>query len=202
MMPCRVCALNTLLEAWSRVVDGCLTQIQFQNGLYVDLLNLCHECGVYSCIPTIGFECLSSWNLERTSFHRPRTRRWIRAILSSATKLTLALALERIIFFQRSATAWLNDDALIPHQSCRMAKSCIRQKRAMSRSVTTQLIMKKETHDIHYAIGQWRSVWSGKLCDECEHAAKVYHEAGRQKCWELLPTFFGYPEWKDLEDLV
>jgi hypothetical protein len=118
--------------------------------------------------------------------------------LSSDTKLTLAIALERLLFFQRSALGWLENNAVIPHQSCQTRNACIRSKKDINHKVTW---WEKETHDVTYATGQWRDSWSGKLCEACETAAREYTDTSRQKGWELLPTFFGLPKWKDLKDL-
>jgi hypothetical protein len=107
----------------------------------------------------------------------------------------LAIALEKITFFHQGTLDWLKDDAVVPHSSCRAQKTCSRQKMVINHMTTWRAEGK---HDASYAVLPWDQGWSGRLCDVCEKTAKVYAEAGRQKCWEFLPTFFGLPEWKDL----
>jgi hypothetical protein len=50
------------LEAWDTLPND-LTKIKDERGIHPDLLNLFYECGVYSCIPTIGLSCLSFYSL-------------------------------------------------------------------------------------------------------------------------------------------
>lgn len=118
---------------------------------------------------------------------------------SSAIKLTLALALEGILFFQRSSLGSLKNDAVIPHKSCQTQKACIRSRNNIIHKATWSDV--ENRHEIFYVIGRWCEGWSGKLCEACETAAREYTDASRQKGWELLPTFFGLPKWKDLKDL-
>ncbi|KAF8216759.1 hypothetical protein K438DRAFT_1558992 [Mycena galopus ATCC 62051] len=171
-----------------------LTRIGYQAGLFPDILNLLYECGVHSCIPTAGLNCLNDQLFTGIDRHDGS-----RTILSSDTKLTLTLALERILFFKKDAMNWLKGDAIIPHQSCQTPKACIQQKMVINHVVTW---VREDKHDVSYILGGWDRNWLGKLCDACEAAAKdcVKATSSNRKGWELLPTFFGLSVWKDLKD--
>ncbi|KAJ7218780.1 hypothetical protein B0H12DRAFT_327372 [Mycena haematopus] len=183
-------------EVWNSGTEQ-LTKVDFQDGIYPDLLNLLHECGIYTCIPTLGLECLNSHTLEALFAGVSRSDA-SRAIVPNDIKLALAIAAERIIVFQKSALAWLENDAIIPHKTCRMHERCIRQKMVLNQSAAWRL---KGRIDIGYTVHPWNVDWSGVLCDVCEKAAKDYYKASCHRGWALLPTFFGLSEWKDLKDL-
>jgi hypothetical protein len=118
--------------------------------------------------------------------------------LSSANKLTLAIALERILFFQKTTLGWLDGNAVVPHKSCKSRTTCTREKMVINYRVTWET---KERLDLSFLLGGWDSSWSNRLCDVCESAAREYTDASVQKGWELLPTFFGLPQWEDLKDV-
>ncbi|KAJ7697609.1 hypothetical protein B0H17DRAFT_1051626 [Mycena rosella] len=105
-----------------------------------------------------------------------------RVNLPDNIKLTLAIALERILLFQRETLSWLEGDDVVPHESCDLPD--------------------KEKLDLAYTIDAWDEQWSGKLCGVCEDAAKACYETSRQKGWDLLPSFFGLPGWEDLEKMM
>ncbi|KAJ6487702.1 hypothetical protein C8R45DRAFT_994060 [Mycena sanguinolenta] len=186
-------------QAWNSR-DEFLTTIEDHSpSIYLDLLNLSYECGVYSCIPTLGLECLVNHSLDTLVAGILRSD-GSRAILTSDIKLTLAIAAERIVGFQKKALVWLEGDAIIPHKSCRTHKTCIEQKMDIHHMAAWKLKDQNLVHDVRFTIHPWDPDWSGKLCDVCEEAAKDYYENSRHKGWELLPTFFGLGKWKDLSD--
>ncbi|KAJ7185846.1 hypothetical protein C8R46DRAFT_387584 [Mycena filopes] len=190
----------TSLEAWVEVPPK-LSKIQPQKAVQIDLLNLVIECGVQSCVPTLGFACLN-YNLE-TLIAGVKRDDGSTATLSVGLWLKLVVALVRILFYQRQSLAWLKEDGIVPHTSCKLRKACERQKRAINQSVFWAHDGDDRRHETSYIIDVWDHVnWSGKLCEVCETGAKDHYEAARQKGWELLPTFFGLPEWKDLIDDV
>ncbi|KAJ7218778.1 hypothetical protein B0H12DRAFT_1241551 [Mycena haematopus] len=183
-------------EAWDTRVEY-LTKIEPQDGIYPDLLNLLHEYGIHSCIPAASLECLETEAVQESLFAGVLRSDGSRAILPDAIKLTLAIAAERIIVFQKSALAWLENDAIIPPKTCRTRKECIRKKMDIDHMAAWR---RKDKIDTGFAVHEWDADWSGKLCSVCEKAAKDYYKASSLKGWELLPTFFGLPEWKDLKD--
>lgn len=92
----------------------------------------------------------------------------------------------------------MDGSAVIPHKSCKSPAACIQRKIALNHTVAWSI---KDNIDFTYTIDAWDEQWSGKLCTVCEEAAKVSYNTSREKGWELLPSFFGLPGWKDLKDL-
>lgn len=45
------------------------------------------------------------------------------------------------------------------------------------------------------------SVYHSELCLFCLTVVERLHQAGREKMWELLPSFFGLPPWDELKNL-
>ncbi|KAJ7719954.1 hypothetical protein B0H16DRAFT_1700119 [Mycena metata] len=67
-------------------------------GIFVDLLNLAYENGVYTSVPALAFKCLSTYTAQL--FAGIKREDGSRAVLPDATKLTLACALEAIQLFR------------------------------------------------------------------------------------------------------
>ncbi|KAJ7449088.1 hypothetical protein B0H11DRAFT_2079513 [Mycena galericulata] len=172
--------------------------IDNEPGILIDLLNLCYECGIYSSIPSLAFACLYSHTLELPLTGIKRADGTRASLSSDAVKVTLAIAFQRIISFQRENLVWLDGETVIPDASCRSQTNCKQQKIALSHSVAWN---GNGLADLGYTIDAWDEEWSEKLCDSCEAAAKECYEASRLKGWQSLPSFFGLPEWNDLKDL-
>ncbi|KAJ7449094.1 hypothetical protein B0H11DRAFT_336704 [Mycena galericulata] len=183
-------------EKWKSTPDD-LVQIDSDPSLCIDLLNLCYECGIYSSIPSLALSCLCCYKLEEVLTGVNRADGTYLSPTSDV-KLTLAIAFERILSFQRDSLAWLHGDTVIPDVLCKSQTKCKHQKMALHHSVAWK---GDGFLDLHYTIDGWDREWSGELCDSCEEAAKESYEASRLKGWQSLPSFFGLPEWKDLKDL-
>ncbi|KAJ7436731.1 hypothetical protein FB451DRAFT_187047 [Mycena latifolia] len=183
--------------AWKELGHDGLTHIDDGNGIYIQLLNLVYECGIYTSIPVLGLCCLNMHRLEVLFTGLECEDGSLVTIASDGIKLTMALALERILLFQRESMAWLNDDVVVPHTSCSSQTQCEEQKILLNHTVTWR---EPTELDFTYTLDPWEEEWSGKLCDACEEAAKASYETSRQKGWDLLPSFFGLPEWKHLKD--
>ncbi|KAJ7918396.1 hypothetical protein B0H13DRAFT_2436368 [Mycena leptocephala] len=178
-------------------LDADMTKIKYHRGIYCDLLNLAYECGIYSSIPLLAFCCLREDKLEPLLNGVERDD-GLRTALSDDLKIRTALAFGKMALFQYESLSWLRDDSVIPHRSCQSAARCTQQKNAMARVVD-------QDHDgqfnLGYTIDQWDDRWTGMLCDVCEEDATTVYDLNRAKGWELLPSFFGLPEWKDLKDV-
>ncbi|KAJ7134247.1 hypothetical protein C8R44DRAFT_848895 [Mycena epipterygia] len=198
----------TRLTAWDRrTATGLFEKIHPTTGVLVDLLNLAYENGIYTSIPTLAFRCLHVYSLvtprlrsAEKLFEGVERGDGSRAIIPEGTKLTLALALERIQLFQKNNITWLKEDETIPSAGCKSRTKCIKEQTIMAR---IECLDRKV--DLTYTIHAWNKAgggkWSNRLCGACEEAAKSPYDAGRRKAWELLPTFFGLPGWKDLKDM-
>jgi hypothetical protein len=61
---------------------------------------------------------------------------------------------------------------------------------------------RSSTDLVRVALEKWKSsVIHCPLCTPCLMEAKRLHRAGREKMWELLPSFFGLPPWDELKNL-
>ncbi|KAJ6584598.1 hypothetical protein B0H19DRAFT_1105694 [Mycena capillaripes] len=188
------------LSTWDRrSATGFFEKIQHTNGVLIDLLNLAYETGIYTSIPALAFRCLHVYSLERL-FEGVKREDGSSAIIPDGTKVTLALALERIQLFQRTNLTWLKEDNVIPSTSCKSRTKCVKEQALMAR-----IECQDRKVDLTYTLDPWRKFgpvgWTNRLCAACEEAAKVPYDAGRKKAWNLLPTFFGLPGWNELKDL-
>ncbi|KAJ7449095.1 hypothetical protein B0H11DRAFT_2079552 [Mycena galericulata] len=159
--------------------------IDNERGILIDLLNLCYECGIYSSIPSLAFSCLYSHTLEILLTGLKRADGTYASLSSDAVKVTLAIAFERILSFQRESLFWLDGETVIPDVSCQSQTKCEQQKMTLNHSVAWK---GDGFVDLGYTIDTWDEELSGELCDSCEAAAKESYEASRLK-------------WKDLKDL-
>lgn len=112
--------------------------------------------------------------------------------------MMMAIALEKMALFQHESLSWLRNDSVIPHPSCQSTARCAQQKNAMARVVDED---QDGQLSLGYTIDQWDDRWSDLLCRACEGIAEAVYDVNRAKGWELLPSFFGLPQWKDLEDM-
>ncbi|KAJ7185845.1 hypothetical protein C8R46DRAFT_1289076 [Mycena filopes] len=177
-------------------LDADMTRIKYRRGIYCDLLNLAYECGIYSSIPLLAFCCLRENSLE-SLFDGVQRDDGSRVILSDELKINLALAFGKMALFQHRSLAWLRDASVVPHASCLSATRCTEQRNAMARVVDHD---HEGQFNLGYTIDQWDDRWTGMLCPLCEEAAIAVYDGNRRGAWELLPTFFGLPEWKDMQD--
>ncbi|KAJ7432200.1 hypothetical protein B0H11DRAFT_1940908 [Mycena galericulata] len=94
-----------------------LEKIDFYRGMFADLLKLAYECDIRSSIPTMALACLQTTRLE-ILFGGVKRDDGSSVILSDTIKLALALAVEKIVLFQRESLAWPADDSDISHILC------------------------------------------------------------------------------------
>ncbi|KAJ7185848.1 hypothetical protein C8R46DRAFT_1061907, partial [Mycena filopes] len=185
--------------------SGRLTKIDVlpdSPGTFVDMLNLLFECGIHSSIPALGLACLYIFDLETMLLTGVKREDDSVATVPADVFATLAVALDRMLHFQRCETlAWLKDADIVPHASCTSRKQCERQKMVINHHILVSWT-RSFGHDLRFIAGRWNLTWSDKLCGVCEARAREHYETARQKGWELLPTFFGLPKWKYLTDDV
>ncbi|KAJ7443803.1 hypothetical protein FB451DRAFT_1149473 [Mycena latifolia] len=186
-------------KGWEQVGDEFTHIVTPRVGLLIELLNLAYECGICTSIPTLAMSCLNRYTLDTLFKGVQRDDGSYVAVASDANKLVLAVAHNRFLLFQRENMAWLDGDDVIPHESCESRVRCKEQKGVLLLNciMTSE---EDEDHKFAFTIDPW-GVSSAELCDICEEGAKASYETSRQKCWDLLPSFFGLPDWKDLKDL-
>lgn len=182
-------------QEWEATPDN-FVHIQAGDYLLIELFNLAFECGILTSIPALGMSCLDSYTLQdlfEGSNGGP-------SVATDQAKLALALAVERIVNFQRRSMAWLDGDKVVPHISCKSKDRC-RNSRISLHGRRALYLSRARKLNVSCTIDEWGEYWSGELCSVCEAAAKDHYEATRRKGWDLLPTFFGLPPWQDLRDL-
>ncbi|KAJ7695808.1 hypothetical protein B0H17DRAFT_1008409 [Mycena rosella] len=189
----------TKLSDWDRrMARNQLECIKPASGIHVDLLNLAYENGVYTSIPSLAFHCLTLYTLLFIGVKRDDGSR---ATLPSDTKLTLALAMERLQIFQRNNFDRLREGYVFPFvDQCESPDECEEEQRQMFR-----IECRRDHVDLSFTIGPWNKAgggtWAGRLCADCDKLAQAEYNVGRSKAWETLPSFFGLGQWKDLKDM-
>ncbi|KAJ7185850.1 hypothetical protein C8R46DRAFT_881156 [Mycena filopes] len=163
------------------------SMITHENDLDVHLLNLLYECGVYSAIPTLGLACLDSQTLVRktgddraaghirNTSHRPRT-------YNVLPNREFELA---------------SYEGRYSSQIMQIIGRLQKEQKAVCYTIAGD----EAYRPLGYTLNEWKhGAWAGKLCHLCEATAREAYETNRQKGWDLLPTFFGLPQWPDLKD--
>ncbi|KAJ7734578.1 hypothetical protein DFH07DRAFT_1065248 [Mycena maculata] len=184
------------LDDW----DGCesdLTKIEPREEVVADLLNLVYECGITTSIPTVAFCCLrGKLKLEGLlkGLQRPDKSR---IILPDEIKQTMAIATERIIDSQHRIFGWLDNDRVIPHVFCTTPSHCTQSLRTMRRAI----VLDENDKARYFGLDLWDDEWSDGMCSACGEATKEAFATSHKQFWESLPSFFGFPEWKDLRDV-
>ncbi|KAK7044880.1 hypothetical protein R3P38DRAFT_3389100 [Favolaschia claudopus] len=153
-------------------LDANMTRIEYQRGIYCDLLNLAYECGVHSSIPLLAFCCLREETLETILTGVEREDNSC-AVLSDDLKMPMALAFGRMALFQHQNLSWLRDDGVVPHSSCQSPTRCAQRRNTMAGVVDHD---HQGQFNLGYTIDQWDDRWTGILCAPCEEAAATTYE--------------------------
>src|ERR1700761_450673 len=103
--------------------------------------------------------------------------------------------------FQHKTLAWLRDGSVVPHSQCSSSARCEQQRITMAKIVDDDHCSQGR-FNLGYMIDQWDHRWTGMMCSLCEISATAVYERGREKGWELLPSFLGLTNWQELDDVV
>ncbi|KAK7048031.1 BTB domain-containing protein [Favolaschia claudopus] len=177
-----------------------MESIRHSATIYVDLLSLAWENGVYTSVPALGLHCLSTYTLNEL-YDGLLREDGSRATLPEDVQLMLARGQEHIQIFQRNMFEWLREEGeVVPNQNeCVLYDDCEEQRQAMFK-----IECGENRVDISFFLEQWEKLaggdWAGRICVDCNKAAKVAHDVQRAAAWEKLPLFFGLPAWNDLKD--
>lgn len=60
---------------------------------------------------------------------------------------------------------------------------------------------RSSTNLVWVALAKWKVEAHSLLCTSCSKEVQRLNQAGREKTWELLPSFFGLPPWDELKNL-
>ncbi|KAJ7634488.1 hypothetical protein FB45DRAFT_1025434 [Roridomyces roridus] len=113
---------------------------------------------------------------------------------------SLTIGFQPVLAFQNKTYAWLDNDDIIPAESCKQRSKCTKGCHALRRWLAWD--EKRDVPDF-FGLFYWDSAWSEDhgICDACNEAGKGAYQASRIKVWEALPGFFGLPPWAELKDV-
>ncbi|KAF7326074.1 BTB domain-containing protein [Mycena kentingensis (nom. inval.)] len=160
----------------------------------VDILNLCYQHGIRTCIPILAFSILDGTpNLDvlicDDGMH-------MAAALLPELKLLLAVGASKITLHQKSTFEWLTSTMAIPAPGCHDPGACTKARQRIYL-------------DIVWGNGQYRyplffswdrMAGGGRFCGRCFEAGSGLYRAGRMASWAALPSFFKLAGWDDLKD--
>lgn len=74
---------------------------------------------------------------------------------------------------------------------------CLQARLEHATAVWSPVVMFEEKVKVQ-PLGKWQSEWGLSLCQTCCLNAQTEYEAGRNRVWEKLPSFFELPPWDEL----
>lgn len=176
------------LENWE-VMSPEYTHIVLQKGILFDIVNLATECGVWSIFPAAYYLCVQ--DLDPLLSGEQRDDGTVARLPFSIQKACI-LGREKILIAQAEHTlGWLDDEEI--SDRCENPMACARACLEISRCIW------KPMPDVSRGLEKWSDVKTDGLCRSCREDAKEIHQDGRQKMWEMLPSFFDLPDWEELK---
>lgn len=165
-------------------------RIPYHTGIFFDTINLARELDIRSILP----RCFFYITLEHTTqeiFDGVRRDDGSLAILSLKDQRAYILALSSMQCAQAEHMfTWLEQASF----GCTSPADCTKTKH--------EFFVRLWRPPGQNIFLDWDSSWEKGLCMACVKAGKTSHEAGSRRFWDLLPTFFSLPEWKDLTPCV
>ncbi|KAK6992709.1 hypothetical protein R3P38DRAFT_3289102 [Favolaschia claudopus] len=192
----------TRLDSWERVETHTTKILLPEGDGHLNVFKLAYECDVLPSLPILAFLCVNNIDTEALLMDEIQDSKGSCIVLPDYLKVKLAIASERVRQFQRQHFGWLEDGAVIPDTECRVPTKCTSQ-----RQKTFCMLALGDAHlewpgeRRFYALTFWRSEWSDGFCRACGMTAKEAYKSKLPAAWAALPSFFGMPEWKDLEGL-
>ncbi|KAJ6631583.1 hypothetical protein B0H10DRAFT_1979452 [Mycena sp. CBHHK59/15] len=169
-----------------------------RTGIYLDFITLARENNLFSMLPCAYHRAL----LVHTQFQifNGVTRRDGTGVakLSSVDQQLCILAKSKLLqaqFEPGYTFGWLLTDSMDPspeENDCTNLAECRRQRD----SILLHLLFPSSYRGLTFLPP---SLWA-RLCETCAGRAKASTEAGRQKMWEALPSFFDLPPWGELKN--
>lgn len=161
------------------------------NSSLYSTINLVRECQCLTHILPVAFYLQACKDLH--SFHKPAISNDGREVqLSHEDTCVLSVGWLKLIEAQHQYTyKWLYQTAPIS-AFCSSKGACF----SARANCVLELFTPIPTVSGLDTWGQWATDLT--LCAACKVAAKACHDEGRQKIWQMLPSFFGLPEWTEL----
>ena len=176
------------LEFYDRMVDGEMIELSYS---FINAtINLVRECQYLTYILPVAFYLRTG----KDYFFKPPVSGDDKQVqLSLEDKCTLLEGWHTIAGAQHKHTyRWLHQTTPLS-VSCRSKSSC--------HTARSTLVLKEFTPIPSISGLNLFEEWPTdgiKLCAHCETAAKTYHDEGRKRLWQMLPSFFGLPKWDEL----
>ncbi|KAJ7183258.1 hypothetical protein C8R46DRAFT_883890 [Mycena filopes] len=176
----------TTVHEWElRIIKKGLGTIHEYPGVYVDLLNLAYDEGVFTCIPMLAVKCVELYSLLFAGVERADGSR---VKLPDSTKITLALGKERVCQLHERYKREI-EEYVAPkcgRRDCAGIKSCVTPSRLEGCSLNSLV----------FAI--WPMVATS--CGKCNKAITSHWDRIREAAWKELPGIFGLSGWNELKD--
>lgn len=167
------------------------TMIQDQPANTFSAVSIGREVSLLAILPLAYYTCLEHSINEILDGIEGEDGRLIS--LSIDDQRTCISALEKVLKAQHDHTyQWIHlksDDLL--SAGCQSPTSCSakRLRIAYEMFLPTNKPM---------ALWGWQNEWEEGICDSCNKLAKGMHNVGSEDMWDLLPSFFGLPDWEEI----
>ncbi|KAF8957728.1 hypothetical protein BDZ97DRAFT_1737158 [Flammula alnicola] len=163
----------------------------------VDVINIALEVGIQSILPIVYYLCLSNHDLAIIFDGLPRID-GTTARLHPDSQRVLVLGREKVIRAMLKHTyRWLKAKKIVPCEICVTQEKC-----SEARIQALESGLPSFSSEVHVALDTLNSKYTKGFCRPCTLASIEAHEAGRQKVWQELPSYFGLPEWENLNDFA
>ncbi|KAJ6584632.1 hypothetical protein B0H19DRAFT_1105816 [Mycena capillaripes] len=169
------------------------TLIREKDGLFIPLLSLAREIGLYSIRPLAYYLMITIEN----GTYMPRILKKD-ASLSDNDRFACLMGYANLLAKQSTTTmAWLNvgNYHIASPTGCRQRSKCL----AAVKAIIFNMSQKPRPNIC--VIARWDEGWEDDLCGPCVKKAKEVFEAGRETCWKELLAAFGLPDWEKLKEL-
>ncbi|KDQ59527.1 hypothetical protein JAAARDRAFT_174906 [Jaapia argillacea MUCL 33604] len=183
------------LQCYEGAISDWIT-IEHQPGITYDVISLCGEIGVLSCLPFALYVCASENNFQNSI-----VAGWVRddnsvAKLTPEDQVRCFRGRERLLAFQAEESfGWLhpqdyggNGSVTCPSGAnlCRVAKLEL-----FARMTSPPFTLR--------ALDAWDETWEHEICAGCIEVGKQEFEDNRKTAWDRLPSFFDLPPWSELK---
>ncbi|KAF7297679.1 BTB domain-containing protein [Mycena kentingensis (nom. inval.)] len=166
------------LDGWSYIAPG-----PDEDDTLSSVVNLAREVGLYSILP-LAFHAIGSPGETGCATE-----------LSPSDQIRRLEGHLRVLELPESTTMrWLLPGHL-PGLACLRPEQC----KATQGKRSAEIMLK--IFDRPSFLDHWKAAWGEGLCKQCVTAAKNVYRAERAKCWEKLPSLFGFPDWEELKKM-
>lgn len=175
--------------------------IKDYQGVYFDVVNLAREMRIPSLLPAAFYAICVFHGHVPDSIVTGLTHTDICgtsvgniSIMSAEDQIACLIGLQKLYAKQAiESFGWIDHDAdsdvaarCYQWSECELARQSIWFD--ISRSAISRLPLER-----------WNPIFEDGLCDACIEACKAAYAKSRKDIWNELPSIFGLPDWKELE---